>query len=100
MLPYPTDRRRLLLMVQVFLHEFTELVSAYEDGWSHRGDGSDPTADLPLESFLERLAVDAGQIDAAAVPGETAADIRRGIDRYVDHLLRQEEWHRRRISWN
>ena len=56
MLPYPTDRRRLLMMVRVFLHEFAEFVPAYVDGDSYPADSD--CADRQLEGFLERLAVE------------------------------------------
>ena len=89
MLPYPTDPRRLLMMVRVFLHEFAEFVSAHRSGWDHPSDPDDPCVDHQLEAFLERLAADAGEIDeharrttgriesAAEIPPKIAAHLRQ-----------------------
>ncbi|HEX5053490.1 MAG TPA: hypothetical protein VFZ65_17055 [Planctomycetota bacterium] len=96
MLPYPTDRRRLLMMVRVFLHEFSELVAACGDACP----ADLGSADHQLEGFLERLAVDAGQIDEAAVRPETEAEIQRGLEHHLAELLQHAAWNRSRIHWN
>jgi len=98
MLPYPTDRRRLLMMVRVFLHEFSEFVPAYAGGWLYPADHGE--ADHQLEGFLERLAVDASQIDEAAEHPETEAQIQRGIEQHLSELLQHATWNGRRIRWN
>ena len=98
MLPYPTDRRRLLMMVRVFLHEFAEFVSAHADGWPYPPEPGD--ADRQLEGFLERLAVDASQIDEATACAETEAEIQRGLERHLSELLRHAAWNKNRLHWN
>jgi hypothetical protein len=98
MLPYPTDRRRLLMMVRAFLHEFSELVGAHADGW--QSDPRDECTDHQLEAFLERLAVDAEQTDEATQRTETEAGIQRGIEQHLCDLLQHAAWNRRRVNWN
>lgn len=100
MLPYPTDRRRLLMMVRVFLHEFSEFVGAHGDGWPYPSDPGDDCADHQLEAFLERLAMDAGQIDEVAEREETEAEVQRGLEQHLGNLLRHAAWNRNRIQWN
>jgi hypothetical protein len=104
MLPYATKRRRLLMMVRVFLHEFSEFVGAHRDGWEYPSDPADECADHQLEAFLERLAVDAGQIDAGclamAEPMETEAEVRQSIEEQLRDLLRVASWHHNRFSAN
>lgn len=95
MLPYPTDRRRLLMMVRVFVHEFAELVAARSDGWVDAA-----SADRQLEAFLERLAVDAEQADAASERTQTEGEIQRDLAQGLVELLQHAGWSRRRIGWN
>ena len=97
MLPYPTDRRRLLMMVRVFLNEFSEFVPAYGEDLSP---ADLPGADRQLEGFLERLAMDASQIDAGAERLETEAGILRGIERHLAELVQHAASHCSRIRWN
>ena len=99
-LPYPTDRRRLLMMVRVFLHEFSEFVRAYGDGWPYPADAGADCTDHQLVKFLERLAEDAGQIDEAAQRPETEAEIQRGLEQYLCTLLQHAAWNRNRIQLN
>jgi hypothetical protein len=100
MLPYSTDRRRLLMMVRVFLHEFSEFVGAHADGWQYPSDPRDDCADHQLEAFLERLAVDAGQIDEAAERAQTAADVQLDVEQHLCDLLQHAAWNRNRPHWN
>ncbi len=100
MLPYPTSQRRLLMMARVFLHEFSEFVAAHEAGLPYPSDINDPSADHALETFLERLAVDAAQVDEAMGGVETAADIQRGLEKLLAELLSHAAPHRNRIHWN
>lgn len=100
MLPYPTDRRRLLMMVRVFLHEFSELVQAHRDGPPYPADAADDCADRQLEKFLERLAVDASQIDDLSARPETEIEIYRGLEQHLCELLRQASCTRNRIRFN
>jgi hypothetical protein len=86
------------MMVRVFLHEFAEFVSAHADGMPYPAEHGD--ADRQLESFLERLAVDASQIDDAAARAETEAEIRRGLARHLSELLRHAAWNRNSMHWN
>jgi hypothetical protein len=98
MLPYPTDRRRLLMMVRAFMHEFSEFVCAYGDGSPYLPDPIG--ADHQLEGFLERLAVDAGQIDEASDRPETEGEIQRGVAQHLFELLQHASWNSRRVHWN
>jgi hypothetical protein len=100
MLPYSTERRRLLQMVRVFLHEFAELVRADSDGAWTSSSERDVSADHELERFLERLAVDAGQVDEADQRAETETDICRGIQQHLVELVQHASWERKRIWWN
>ena len=100
MLPYPTDRRRLLMMVRVFLHEFCEFVAAHDCGFPYPSERDDPCADHQLEAFLERLAVDASQVDDAMAGAETADEIRRGLEQHLVDLLSHAAWQRHRSHWN
>lgn len=100
MLPYRTDQRRLLMMVRVFLHEFSEFVGAHDAGLPYPSDRADPCADHQLEAFLERLAEDAAQIDAAATSAETVAEIQRGMKQHLEDLLSHAVWHRNRMHPN
>ena len=98
MLPYPTDRRRLLMMVRVFLHEFAEFVGAHREGFEYPSDPADECADHQLEAFLERLAVDAGQIAAGQVEGgrvETEAEIVRSLEAHLLDLVGHAAWRNR-----
>lgn len=97
MLPYRTDTRRLLMMVRAFLHEFSEFVAAHDGGLPYPSDPKDPYADHQLEAFLERLAVDATQIDAAAASAEPAIEIQRGLAQHLNDLLSHAPSHRNRI---
>jgi len=87
MLPYPTDPRRLLMMVRVFLHEFCEFVRAHDAGLEYPSPEGDPCADHQLEAFLERLAVDAAQIDESAAIVESETEIRRGLVQHLADLV-------------
>lgn len=100
MLPYPTDRRRLLMMVRVFLQEFSDLARASADGWTFPSKPGDVTADHQLEAFLERLAFDAGLGDDAAGRTETEADVQSDIEERLRDLLQHAAWNRNRISLN
>ncbi|HEX6812953.1 MAG TPA: hypothetical protein VF384_15115 [Planctomycetota bacterium] len=100
MLPYPTDRRRLLMMVRVFVHEFTELLRAHSNGWPYPSDPCDETADHQLEEFLERIAVDASQVDEVAQRRESETEIQRALEKQLNELLLQAAWNRNRIQWN
>ena len=100
MLPCPTDRRRLLMMARVFLHEFSEFVRAHGDGWKYPSDRGDPSADHQLEAFLERLAVDAGQIDEASEHAETESRVLLDIDLLLSQLMEVAAWNTDRISQN
>jgi hypothetical protein len=99
MLPYPTDRRRLLMMVRAFLHEFAAIVSAHGDGLQHPS-AADPWADHQFEAFLERLAVDASQVDEDAAVMETEVEVQHSIQQHLCDLLQHAAWHRDRIRWN
>jgi len=100
MLPYPTDRRRLLMMVRVFMHEFSEFVGAHAEGAPF--DLDDDCTDHQLEAFLNRLAVDAGQIDdgfrEVADRVETEAEILRSLEDSFRDLPRRAPWTHNRIS--
>ena len=102
MLPYPTDRRRLLMMVRVFLHEFSEFVGAHRGGATYPTDLDDDCADHQLEAFLNRLAVDAGQIDdgfrEASDRVENEAEILRSIECHLCELMRPAPWSHNRVS--
>ena len=104
MLPYPTDRRRLLMMVRVFLHEFSEFVTAESEGWECSSDPCDDCADRQLEAFLERLGVDASQIDdrclATGHPVESEGRILESLAGHLRDLLRHAAWSNDRISAN
>ena len=100
MLPYPTDRRRLLMMVREFLHEFCEWVQANRDGSPYPSDAGGECADHQLEKFLERLAVDAKQVDDLAVRPETEIEVYRALEQYLCELLRQATSHHNRFRWN
>jgi hypothetical protein len=100
MLPYPTDRRRLLMMVRVFLHEFSEWVQANRDGSPYPSDVADDCADHQLERFLERLAVDADQLDEAAVRPETEIEVYRCLEQHLCELLRHAASTHDRLRWN
>jgi len=100
MLPYPTDRRRLLMMVRVFLHEFSEFVRAYGDVYPYPAEPGGDCADHQLEGFIERLAVDASQIDETAERLETEAEIQNGLIKHLCELLQHASWNRRRSQWN
>jgi hypothetical protein len=104
MLPFPTDPRRLLMMVRVFLHEFSEFVGAHRDGLEYPSDPRDDCADHQLEAFLERLAVDARQIDDGfrrmAERVETAAEVQQSLEGHLRDLLWHAAWSRNRISRN
>ena len=100
MLPYPTDRRRLLMMVRVFLHEFSEFVRAYNDVHPYPAEPGGDCADHQLEGFIERLAVDASQVDEAAERAETEAEIQHGLVQHLFNLLQHASWNRRGIHMN
>ena len=100
MLPYPTDRRRLLMMVRVFLHEFSEWVQAHRDGAPYPSAAADEFADHQLEKFLERLAIDAGQIDDLSLRPDTEIEIYRGLEQHLCELLRHASGIRNRIRFN
>ena len=100
MLPYPTDRRRLLMMVRAFLHEFAALVWAHGDDWQDPSAADDPWADHQFEAFLERLAVDACEVDEVAGSMETEAEVQHGIEQHLCDLLQHAAWQRDRIRWN
>jgi hypothetical protein len=102
MLPYPTDRRRLLMMVRTFLEEFSLFVTAHAEGWDCPSDPG--CADRQLEAFLERLAVDAGEMDDSCLATgrsvETEAEIAASLERHLRDLLRNAAWNHNRISVN
>ena len=104
MLPYPTDPRRLLMMVRVFLHEFAEFVNAHRTGWDYPSDPGDACADHQLEAFLERLAVDASETDehARRTAGrvESAAEIPQSIAAHLRELVQEAFVHHNRITAN
>jgi hypothetical protein len=104
MLPYPTDRRRLLMMVRAFLHEFSAFVTAHAEGWECPSDPCDACADRQLEEFLERLGVDASQIDDGCLeigrPVETEAEIVESLEGHLRNLVRHATWNHNRISAN
>jgi hypothetical protein len=87
-------------MVRAFLLEFSEFVRAHGDGWQSPRDPEDPTADRQLEAFLERLAVDAGQIDEGAERPETEALVQHDIEHQLCELLQHAAWNRRHLSRN
>jgi len=104
MRPYPTDRRRVLMMVRVFLHELSEFVAAQADGMKHPSDPDDQCADHQLEAFLARLAVDANQIDDVFrnMTGnvETVAEVHHSLVVHLRHLVQQTPWHHNRLGLN
>ena len=104
MLPYPTDRRRLLMMVRVFVHELSEFVAAQADGMPYPSNPDDKCADHQLEAFLERLAVDARQIDGVyrTMTGreESEAEVQYSLVSHLRALVAQTPWHHNRLSLN
>ena len=104
MLPFPTDRRRLLMMVRVFLHELSEFVAAHADGMQYPSDPGDECADHQLEGFLARLAVDASQIDDVYrnMTGnvETEAEVHHSLVGHLRNLVQQTPWHHNRLRLN
>lgn len=104
MLPYPTDQRRLLMMVRVFLHELSEFVAAHADGMEYPSHPSDETADHQLEAFLERLAEDASQIDGVFrnMTGrvETEPEVQHSLVGHLRNLAQQTPWHHNRLRLN
>lgn len=104
MLPYPTDQRRLLMMVRVFLHEISEFVAAQADGMDYPSDPGDPCGDHQLEAFLERLAVDASQIDEVyrTMTGreESEAEVHQSLASHLRALAQQIPWHHNRLRLN
>lgn len=104
MLPYPTDQRRLLMMVRVFLHEISEFVAAQADGMPYPSDANDKCADHQLEAFLERLAEDARQIDGVyrTMTGreESEAEVQQSLASHLRALAKQVPWHHNRLSLN
>ena len=104
MLPYPTDRRRVLMMVRVFVHEISEFVAAHVDGMPYPSDPADKCADHQLEAFLERLAEDANQIDDVyrTMTGreESDAEVQYSLARHLRALAQQTPWHNNRLSLN
>ncbi|HZN38430.1 MAG TPA: hypothetical protein VFD82_06480 [Planctomycetota bacterium] len=104
MLPYPTDQRRLLMMVRVFLHEISEFVAAHADGMEYPSDPNDKCADHQLEAFLERLAEDARQIDCVyrTMTGreESEAEVHHSLASHLRALAQQVPWHHNRLRLN
>ena len=104
MLPYPTDSRHLLMMVRTFLDEFSVFVTAHSEGWKYPSDPGDDCADRQLEAFLERLGVDASQIDDSRLETgrrvETEAEILASLEGHLRDLLRNATWNHNRISVN
>ena len=104
MLPFPTDRRRLLMMVRVFVHELSEFVAAHADGMQYPSDPDDQCADHLLEAFLARLAEDANQIDGVFrnMTGnvETEAEVQYSLVGHLRNLVQQTPWHHNRLRLN
>src|SRR5262245_45116030 len=104
MLPYPTDRRRLLMMVRGFVHELSEFVAAHADGMQYPSDPDDQCADHLLEAFLARLAEDASQIDGVFrnMTGnvETEAEVQHSLGGHLRNLVQQTPWHHNRLRLN
>lgn len=90
MLPYPTDRRRLLMMVRSFVSDFADYVGTRWHGLQYPSDPDHP--EHQLEQFLEHLAVSAADDDDGVNEmlgeHESEAEIIESLQAHLDDLLR------------
>lgn len=103
MLPYPTDRRRLLMMVRSFVHDFADFVGTrWHPDTKYTADEDDP--ELPLQEYLEQLAVSAADDDDGVTEmfgvQETEAEIMQSLQQHLGELLRHASWNDDRVSLN
>lgn len=103
MLPYPTDQRRLLMMVRSFVHEFADFVSTrWHPDTKHPSDPDDP--ELPLEEYLDKLALSASDDDDGVIEmfgkAETEAEVVESLQEHLRDLLRHAAWNDDQVSAN
>ncbi|MFO1077114.1 MAG: hypothetical protein U1E73_05245 [Planctomycetota bacterium] len=104
MLPYPTDRRRLLMMVRAFVRDMNEFVRNDFPTTTYPREDDDPAYDKQMEEFLERLAVDAADdesgMEELGLGTESEAEVMDSLRENLQLLLAAGSWNERKMSAN
>lgn len=98
MLPWPTDRRHLAMMVRTFVDMLTDKIRSHHRDTPYPSDPDDEHADIELEEFLERLAQEAHDdevsMEQMQIGPETEADVMQSLHDSLKELFDAAPWNR------